>query len=93
MNRDPLDNLIPPSKLGELFAPQRRRTCTLNVDARTHDIITAVSEQTGQSRPKVLAAFVETAYYHYVKEAEDAGVDPIRPATGNHKGARKRKKK
>ena len=93
MKEDLLSKLIPPQRMGELFEPERRREHTLSVDAKSYEIITAVSEQTGKSRPKVLAAFIETAYYQYAEQATGEGIDPAKPSSGNHKGARKNKKR
>jgi len=76
--------------LSELFDNRKKRAYTLNVDEDTYAMITQVAEQTGRSRPKVLAAFVSTAYSMFVEEAQAAGVkfDPSAPLSGNHKGSR-----
>ena len=90
-SKNAIDRLLPPKKMSHLFENEYIRQHTMNVDAKTFEIITAVSEQTGKSRPRVLAAFVETAYYQYAKQAETQGVNPEKPSTGRHKGARKKR--
>lgn len=81
--------------LSDLFENRKKRAFTLNVDEDTYAMITRVAEQMGKSRPKVLAAFVESAYGFFVEEAQAAGVefDPGAPLSGNHKGSRKTTKK
>ena len=80
-----------PLKMSGLFEDGNKRQYTLNADAKTYEIISAVSEQTSKSRPQVLAAFVEMAYHHYVKQAESHEIDPTEAASGRHRGARKKK--
>lgn len=77
--------------LSDLFNNKEKRAFTLNVDEATYAMITRVAEQTGKSRPKVLAAFVESAYNNFIDEAKAAGVkfDPDAPLSGNHKGNRR----
>lgn len=81
--------------LSDLLGTQKKRTATLNVDADTYERITQVAEQTGKSRPRVLAAFVKSAYDAFVEEAQEAGLgfDPDRASTGNYKWTRKKTKK
>jgi len=81
--------------LSDLFENRKKRAFTLNVDEDTYSMITRVAEQMGKSRPKVLAAFVASAFNSFVEEAEAAGVDfdPGAPLSGNHKGSRKTTKK
>lgn len=86
-----------PDRISALFREdKKRREFSVSVDADTYDLITRVSKQTGKSRPKVLAAFVKTAYDAYVEAAEDNGVDPEpfgdndKPEKKNGKGRRKR---
>lgn len=44
---------------------------TVNVDAQTHKVISLVAKETGRSRPKVLAAFVEEAFGRYAKAKKE----------------------
>lgn len=91
--QNPLDRLVPKEDADSLFGPPKRKSYTLNVDAQTHQIITAVAEQTGKTRPDVLAAFVEVGFQAYVAQAVEQGIDPYAPPTGNYKGAHKKKRK
>lgn len=52
-----LTSRVPPSKL-----------YTVNVDAETLEIVNRVKEQTGRSRPKIVAAFVKEAYQVYLRK-------------------------
>lgn len=45
----------------------RGRDWTLNVTERTYKVISRVAEETGNSRPRVLEAFVEEAHKTYQK--------------------------
>jgi len=90
MKHNPLEKLMLAHTDGILFRPKRTREHTLSVDERTHKIITDVAEQTGQTRPNVLAAFVDIAFKHYAEQAVKNGIDPHAPAQGNFKGSRKK---
>jgi len=88
--RKMLDSSNGKGVLSELFDNQRKRMYTLSVDEEAYTMITRVAEQLGRSRPKVLTAFVKSAYDTFVSEAKSAGVrfNPDATLTGNHKGSR-----
>jgi hypothetical protein len=81
--------------LSELFDNRKKRAFTLNVDEDTYSMITRVAEQTGKTRPKVLAAFVKSAYDSFCEEVKAAGIkfNPDAPLSGNHKGSRNKPRK
>jgi len=54
-----------------LRAPKRYRNRTLNVDAETYVIISAVARFLGTSRPRVLYRFVQWAYEEFKKRKPD----------------------
>jgi Leu/Phe-tRNA-protein transferase len=55
-----------------LFQKQvKGRDWTINVNESTYKIISEVAKETGNSRPKVLEAFVEEAYKIYQNMSQD----------------------
>ena len=58
-------------RIRELMKPKKSREFTLNIDQETYEIVTKVAEETGKSRPKVLAAFIAEAYELYEKVKND----------------------
>lgn len=83
-----------PKKMAHLFENRKKREYTLNVDIDTYETITRVAQQIGKSRPKVLAAFVESAYHHFLNQAKSEGMkfDPNMPVDDNHKPRAKKKR-